>query len=82
MDKLHELYDILYDLDAEHDNPREDFYTTLSDATEAAGDGHFVDLYASHKLYLFEFYNIVKIGGINNPYACIEWPGMQIPKPF
>ena len=23
-------------------------------------------------LYLMEFYKIVKIGGINNPFACIE----------
>jgi hypothetical protein len=30
-------------------------------------------------LYLFEFYKIVKIGGTNNPYACIEWPRIQIP---
>jgi hypothetical protein len=30
-------------------------------------------------LYLFEFYKIVKIGGINNSCACIEWLGIQIP---
>ena len=30
---------------------------------------------------LLELYKIVKIGGIdNNPYACIEWPGIQIPQ--
>ena len=33
-----------------------------------------------HTLYLFEFFKIVKIGGSNNPYACIEWPGIQIPQ--
>ena len=27
-----------------------------------------------------EFYKIVKIGGINNPVACMEWPGIQIPQ--
>jgi hypothetical protein len=26
-----------------------------------------------------EFYKIVKIGGINNPFAYMEWPGIQIP---
>ena len=31
-------------------------------------------------LYLFEFYNIVKIGGTNSPCACIEWPRIQIPQ--
>jgi hypothetical protein len=31
-------------------------------------------------LYLFEFYKIVKIGGTNSPYACIEWPRIQIPQ--
>ena len=30
-------------------------------------------------LYLMEFYKIVKIGGIYNPFACMEWPGIQIP---
>jgi hypothetical protein len=35
-DSLHELCDRLYDLDAEHDTPPEDFYTTLAYATEAA----------------------------------------------
>jgi hypothetical protein len=27
-----------------------------------------------------EFYKIVKIEGINNPFACMEWPGIEIPK--
>ena len=31
-------------------------------------------------LYLMEFYKIVKIGGINSPFACVEWPGIQIPQ--
>ena len=30
-------------------------------------------------LYLFEYYKITKIGGANSPYACVEWPGIQIP---
>ena len=31
-------------------------------------------------MYLHEFYKIVKIGGINSPYACIKWPMIQIPQ--
>ena len=27
-----------------------------------------------------EFYKIVKIGGINSPFACMEWPKIQIPQ--
>jgi hypothetical protein len=45
------MYDRLYDIDAEHVNQPEDFYTTLSDAIEAARDGHYADLDASHMLY-------------------------------
>jgi hypothetical protein len=60
-DSLHELYDMLYDLDAEHINQPEDFYTTLLDATKAVRDTHYADLDASHMLYLLEFYTIVKI---------------------
>ena len=74
------MYDRLLDLDAEHIAQPEDFYTALSNATEAARDEHYVDLDALHVLYLFEFYKIVKIGGINSPYTCIDWPGIQIPQ--
>jgi hypothetical protein len=74
------LYDKIFDLDAEHVNQPEDFYTALSDVTEALGDGHYADMDASHMLYLFEFYKIVKIRGTNSPYACIEWPGIQTPQ--
>jgi len=31
-------------------------------------------------MYLLEFYKIIKIGGTNNSYACIEWPRIQIPQ--
>ena len=79
-DSLHELYDRLYDLDAERINQPEDFYTTLSDETKVDRDSHNADLGALHIIYLFEFYKIVKIGGIDNLYACIEWPGLQIPQ--
>ena len=77
---MHELYDSLYDLDAEHVTQLDGFYTALPDASEATGEGHHADLDASHMLYLFEFYKIVKIGGINSPYECIEWLGIQIPQ--
>ena len=70
------MYDKLYDIDSEHLNHPEDFYTTLSDATKTVGDNHYAALDTLHKLYLFEFYKIVKIGVINSPYACIEWPGI------
>ncbi len=60
-DSLHELYDRLYDIDAEHLNQPEDFYTALSDATETTGDTHLVALDTLHALYLFEFLKIVKI---------------------
>jgi hypothetical protein len=31
-------------------------------------------------LYLFEYHKITKVGGVNSPYACAEWPGIQIPQ--
>jgi hypothetical protein len=31
-------------------------------------------------LYLFEYHKIAKVGGVNNSYACAEWPGIQIPQ--
>jgi hypothetical protein len=30
--------------------------------------------------FLFEFNTINKTGGINNPYATLEWSGIQIPQ--
>ena len=79
-DSLQELYDRLYDIDAEQLSHPEDFYTALSEATETAGDSHTVALDTLNPLYLLEFYKIVKIGGIRSPYACIEWPRIQIPQ--
>ena len=58
---LHEMYDKLYDLVVEHGNQPEDFYTSLSDATQTARDGQYADLDASHMLCLFKFYKIDKI---------------------
>ena len=31
-------------------------------------------------LYLLEILRITKVGGPNSPYACAEWPGIQIPQ--
>jgi hypothetical protein len=70
---------MIFDINAEVTDAPEDFYTTISDATEAAKESHTVNLEALHNLYPFELYKIVKIGGTNKPYACIEWPGIQIP---
>ena len=67
---------MLYDLDAEHVNQPEDFYTSLSDAAKAARDSRYADLDASHMLYILESYKIVTIGGIHNPYSCNEWQGI------
>ena len=74
---MQELYDRLYDIDTEHLSQPEDFYTALSDATETTRDSNYAAL---DTLYLFEFCKIVKIIGNNNPYACIEWPGIHIPQ--
>jgi len=77
-DCMHGLYIRLFDIDVEAIAAPEDFYTTISDATKAAGYGHTTYLDPHHLLYLFEFLRTVKIGGSNSPYVCIEWPGIQI----
>jgi hypothetical protein len=65
------MYDKVISLDAyTHDNP-DDYYTTLSDAIEAANDRHYVELDPQHLLYLFEYSKIIKVGGVNNTYACM-----------
>jgi hypothetical protein len=56
----------------------EDYYTTILTATEVAGEGHTTVMDYHDLLYIFEYYGINKIGGTNNPYACAEWPGIQI----
>ena len=79
-DNLHEIYDKLFDIDAEAIEIPENYYTTIANATKAAGEGHTSKLDPRFLLYLFEYYRISKIGGANNPYACAEWPGVQIPQ--
>ena len=79
-DNLHEIYDRLFDIDAEVLAILKDYYTTIADATESARDNQSVELDPQLILYLLEFYKIIQIGGANNPYACMEWPGIQIPQ--
>ena len=77
---MQEMHDMQYDIDAKHLSQPEDFYTAVLDATKTSGDNHYTALDTLHTLYLFEFYKIVKIGCDHSPYACIEWPGIQIPQ--
>ena len=58
----------------------DDYFTALNDAMQASADQTAVDLDSRTILYLFEFNRINKTGGINNPYATIEWHGIQIPQ--
>jgi hypothetical protein len=71
-DNLHELHDMLFGIDAEAINAPENSYTAISDATEVARDSNTTELNSLHILYLFEFFKIIKIGGLNIPYASIE----------
>ena len=31
-------------------------------------------------LYILEYYRIYKVGNPTGPYACMKWPGIQIPQ--
>ena len=79
-DNAHEIYDRLVSLDANTPDVLDDYYSALSEAVKAAGDRHYVELGPQHTLYLFEYYKISKVGGANSPYACMQWPGIQIPQ--
>jgi hypothetical protein len=57
----------------------EDYYTAISNASEATGEGHATNIDHHDLLYLFEYYRITKISGANSLYACAEWPGIHIP---
>ena len=80
-DSLNDIYDNTISLDGAdaHQMPN-DYFTALNNATQASTDQHAVDLDSRTLLYLFEFSGISKTGGINNPYATIEWSGIQIPQ--
>ena len=78
-DSLKDVYDNTISLDgADAHQMLGDYFTALNDATQASTDRHAVDLDNKTLLYLFEFSRINKTGGINIPYATIEWPGIQI----
>ena len=79
-DNLREIYDRLFDIDAEPMDIPEDYYTAIATASEAAGEGHTSEMKHHALIYLFEYYKITKIGGANSPYTCAEWPGIQIPQ--
>jgi hypothetical protein len=78
-DCTHEIYDMIVSLDADILDIPEDYYTALSDAVEAACDRHYVELSPHHHFYFFEYYKINKVGGANNPYESMQWPGIHIP---
>ena len=61
-------------------DPPRDYYTAIATATEAAGEGQTTELDSHTLLYLLEISRITKVGGPNSPYACAEWPGIQIPQ--
>jgi len=58
----------------------DDYFTALNDATQASTDQHAMGQDSKTILHIFEFSRISKTGGINNPYATIEWHGIQIPQ--
>ena len=60
-DNAQEIYDRLASLDADTPNVPDDYYSTLSEAVEAAGERHYVELDPQHTLCLFEYYKISKV---------------------
>ena len=51
-DRLHEIYDRLFDIDADALEVPEDFYSAIAAAIETAGDNHNVELEPQLLLYL------------------------------
>jgi hypothetical protein len=47
----------------------EDFFSSLNEAAEIAGEQATVELEAGARLYLFEFSKITKTGGVNGPFV-------------
>jgi hypothetical protein len=52
--------------------------TTMTEAT--ATNHNIFELKNRDLLYLLEYIRIYKVGGVGNPYANMEWHGMQIPQ--
>jgi hypothetical protein len=53
-DNLREIYDEIFDIDVEPFDIPEDYCTVISNATEAAGEGHTTKMDHHDFLYLFE----------------------------
>ena len=51
--------------------------TTMAEATIA--NNNVIELKNMDLLYLLEYSIIYKAGGVSNPYASMEWPGIHIP---
>ena len=71
---------MLFDIDADALADHEDYDSAIAEANDLAGDKQSIQLDPQILLDLMEFYKIVKIGGNNIPFACMEWPGIQIPQ--
>jgi len=79
--RLQELYERLFDIAADALAVPEYYYSAIAEESEQAGDKQNIELDPQiHLLYLMEFYKIVKIGGVNIPFASMVWPGIQIPQ--
>ena len=55
-----------------------DFYTTIYDAIDFAGESNGVKLHSPELIYLFEFHRISEIGGTTSISRC---PGSTFCKP-
>jgi hypothetical protein len=71
-DSLREIYDKIFGIDAEPLPTPEDYHTAISNAIELAGEGHTATMDQHDLLYLFEYHKIIKVGGVNSPYACAK----------
>ena len=80
-DTLSAIYENILNLDCvDTFHLPEDYFTTLNEAVDASNDQQGGELDARTRLHLFEFSNITKTGGINNPYVTMEWLEIQIPQ--
>ncbi len=55
-------------------------YITSAVAQAAAQNTEYVLLPRLSLLYILEYSNIFKVGDPTGPYACMEWPDIQIPQ--
>jgi hypothetical protein len=65
-------------MDADRLDAPSDYYTTISEALEAAGESRKAELDPRHLLYMFEFYKNNKFGSINIFFVVMEWPGIRV----